>query len=77
MSKRPINVAVSSQTRDKSENERLIKKFCRKVKKSGILDTVKKRRFFEKPSVKRKRKKERKLRISREITEKHNAKFKD
>ena len=77
MARRPINVAVRSQTRDKSENERLIKKFCRKVKKSGILDLVKKRRFYEKPSVKRKRKRERKLKISREITEKHNAKFKD
>jgi small subunit ribosomal protein S21 len=77
MSKKSVNVSVRAQTRDKSENERLIKKFCRKVKKNGVLDLVKKRRFFEKPSVKRKRKRERKLKTSREITEKHNAKFRD
>ena len=74
---KPIHVEVEAQTRDKYENERLIKKFCRKVKKNGDLDLVKKRRFYEKPSVKRKRKRERKLKITREITEKHNAKFKD
>lgn len=74
---KPIHVEVEAQTRDKYENERLIKKFCRKVKKNGVLDLVKKRRFYEKPSVKRKRKRERKLKITREITEKHNAKFKD
>jgi len=77
MSKKSVNVEVWSQTRGKEENERLIKKFCRKVKKNGVLDVIKKRRFFEKPSVKRKRKRERKLKITREITEKHNAKFKD
>jgi|1_EtaG_2_1085319.scaffolds.fasta_scaffold05255_5 ribosomal protein S21 len=75
MSKGPIHVLVEANTRYASENERLIKKFCRKVKKNGILDLVRKRRFFEKPSVKRKRKRERKLKVSREITNKHNAKF--
>ena len=74
---KPIHVEVEAQTRDKYENERLIKKFCRKVKKNGVLDLVKKRRFYEKPSAKRKRKRARKLKITREITEKHNAKFKD
>ena len=77
MSKRPIHVLVEANTRYTDENERLIKKFSRKVKKNGILDLVRKRRFFEKPSVKRKRKRERKLKVSREITNKHNAKFKD
>ena len=77
MSKKPVHVSVNAQTRDKSENERLIKKFCRKVKKNGVLDLVKKRRFYEKPSVKRKRKRERKLKICREITEKNNAKLRD
>jgi len=75
MSKGPIHVLVEANTRYTDENERLIKKFCRKVKKNGILDLVRKRRFFEKPSVKRKRKRERKLKVSREITNKHNAKF--
>ena len=77
MSKKPVHVEVESHTRGRDENERLIKKFCRKVKKNGVLDLVKKRRFYEKPSVKRKRKRERKLKICREITEKNNAKLRD
>jgi ribosomal protein S21 len=68
---------VEANTRYTSENERLIKKFSRKVKKNGIMDLVRKRRFFEKPSVKRKRKRERKLKVSRDITNKHKAKYED
>jgi ribosomal protein S21 len=77
MSKGPIHVLVEANTRYTSENERLIKKFSRKVKKNGIMDLVRKRRFFEKPSVKRKRKRERKLKVSRDITNKHKAKYED
>ena len=64
-------VAVYAYTRSKDENERLIKKFAKKVKKEGILDLVRERRYYEKPSVKRKRKKERKKRISQETTKKN------
>ena len=42
------------------ENDRLdwaLKKFRRKVKQSGLLKDLKKRRFYEKPSEARKRKK--------------------
>ena len=46
MSKGPIHVLVEANTRYTSENERLIKKFSRKVKKNGIMDLVRKRRFF-------------------------------
>lgn len=74
---KPVHVAVEAHTRYMDENERLIKKFCRKVKKNGILDLVKKRRYYEKPSVKRKRKREKKLKVCQESTNKHKAKFKD
>tara|TARA_B100000214_G_C23959100_1_gene624371 strand:- start:825 stop:1055 length:231 start_codon:yes stop_codon:yes gene_type:complete len=74
---KPIHVEVEAHTRYTDENERLIKKFIRKVKKNGVLDLVKKRRYYEKPSVKRKRKREKKLRLAKEATKKYNDKFKD
>ena len=33
--------------------EKLVKRFIRKTKKSGIIDEVKEKRFFKKPSEKR------------------------
>jgi small subunit ribosomal protein S21 len=47
----------------KGDQTRLIKRFIKKFKKSGILDEVKNRRFYEKPSVKRRRKKIQRKRI--------------
>ena len=48
---------------DNEPIERTIKRFLRKVKKSGIADEYRKRRFFEKPSTKR-----RKQKLRREAT---------
>jgi len=53
-SKRPSNVTVIP--REKEYVEKTIKRFMRKVKKSGIADEFRKRRFFEKPSIKKRRK---------------------
>jgi small subunit ribosomal protein S21 len=53
-SKRPSN--VTTLPKDGEHVDRTIKRFLRKVKKSGIGDILKKRRFFEKPSVKRRKK---------------------
>lgn len=49
----PINVEIEIYSQD--ELERMIKKFSRKVKKCGILDEVRDRRYFEKPSSKKNR----------------------
>ena len=51
----PVHVEI--QVRDQEQIERMIKKFTRKVKKCGILDEVRDRRYFTKPSVKRRMKK--------------------
>ena len=51
-------------------SEYLIKKFIKKVKKSGLIQEVKNRRHYEKPSVAKRRKRKNKLKKSREITEK-------
>ena len=50
--------------------EKTIRRFIRKVKKSGLADEYKKRRFFEKPSVKERRKKLRKEATIRKANEK-------
>ena len=68
-----VNVSVeadSKSIRSTDENERLIRKFSKKVKKSGLMDELRDRRYFTKKSIKRKLKKEKKLRLSRECTEK-------
>ncbi len=73
MSRKPVNVEVI--IRDQEQVERMIKKFNRKVKKSGILEEVKERRYFTKKSVKRRLKRKSKKRKSQECTRKHNEKF--
>ena len=41
---------------DNESFESLLKRFNRKVQQSGIMSETRRREFFEKPSVKRKRK---------------------
>ena len=52
---RSINVEVRPRFRDEPI-ERMIKRFARKVKKSGVLEDVRHRRCYEKPSLKRRKK---------------------
>lgn len=65
-----INVQVNA-SRNGLEGERLIRKFIKKVKKSGILDEVKERRYYTKKSVKRRLKRLNKKRVSQESTRKN------
>ncbi len=58
---RPSHVTV--EPKGNEPVEKTIKRFLRKIKKSGIADEYKKRRFFEKPSVKK-----RKQRLRRDAT---------
>jgi small subunit ribosomal protein S21 len=77
MSKKPINVEVEASHRDENP-ERLIRRFVKKVKKERILENYRDRMYYEKPSVKRKRKQARrkkvlqKLRVEKENKEKIN-----
>ena len=73
MSRKPVNVEVI--IRDQEQTERMIKKFNRKVKKSGILEEARERRYFTKKSVKRRLKRKNKKRKSQECTRKHIEKF--
>ena len=55
------NVIVTAKE-CRNNNERLIRKFCKKVKKERIIEQVKDRRRYKKPSV---MKKEKRIRAAR------------
>ncbi len=59
---------------DQEQVERMIKKFTKKVKKSGILDEVKQRRHFVKKSVKKRQKKLERKRLAQRATKKYKEK---
>ena len=44
--------------RDKESLDRALRRFKRKVQRSGLYSELRKRRFYEKPSAQRKRKRE-------------------
>jgi|TARA_R100001510_G_C7628016_1_gene187483 ribosomal protein S21 len=72
---KPVNVEVVIH--DQNQVERMIKKFSRKVKKSGLLEELKDRRYFTKKSVKRRLKRLKRKRLAQEATKKYKEKFKD
>lgn len=53
--KRPINVEITPKHRDEPL-ERMIKRFVKKLKKEKILEKVRDNRFYEKPSITRRKK---------------------
>jgi ribosomal protein S21 len=57
---RPIHVEVTLEE-VRGNTSKLIKKFIKKVKKSKILERVREKSFYEKPSKKRRRQKLKKL----------------
>ncbi len=72
---KPVHVEVI--IRDQEQVERMIKKFSRKVKKSGLLDELKERRYYTKKSVKRRLKRLKRKRLAQEATKKYKERFKD
>ena len=69
----PVHAEV--YIRDQQQFERMLKKFTKKVKKCGILDEVKERRYYTKPSVKRRNKKLEKKRLIKKAVEKEKSKL--
>ena len=69
----PVNVEVVIY--DQSQLQRMIKKFTRKCKKSGLFEELKERRYFKKKSAKMKEKRERKKRLSQKSTQDYKDKF--
>jgi ribosomal protein S21 len=63
----PVHAEVTSR---EGPTEVMIKKFKKKVKKSGILELVREKRYYTKKSVRKRLKKKEKLRKQREATRK-------
>jgi len=63
--KRPCHVSV--EPKGNEPIERTIKRFLRKVKKSGIADEYRKNNYYEKPSVKRRKDKMRREAVLRKL----------
>lgn len=60
---------------DQDQVLRMIKKFTRKCKKTGLFQELKDRRYFKSESLKRKEKRENKKRLSQKTTQKMKDKF--
>jgi ribosomal protein S21 len=56
--KKGVNAVVSARE-CRGNVERMIRKFTKKVKKARIIETVKDRRYYKKPSVSKREKRER------------------
>jgi small subunit ribosomal protein S21 len=71
----PINVEV--RLRDGEPVERLIRRFTKKVKKEGVMDEYRKRQHYEKPSIKKRRKKMKRKQIVQKLQREREARYKD
>ena len=65
---------VTVYARYKEPADRLIKRFSRKVKKEGILEEVRDRRFYKKPSSVRRHKKLRRKRVAQKLADQQRNK---
>ena len=70
-------IGISVVKRDSEDEESLIRRFKKKVNKSGILKDLKKKDYFDKPSMaKRKKKVEARKRLQREMQKEISKKTK-
>ena len=63
---------VTVTPRKNEHPERLIKRFLRKVKKERVIEQVRERRFYEKPSVKRRKERQQRERTLRKLERKRS-----
>ena len=49
---------ISVKARPGEDSERLVKRFCKKFKKLGIIELLRDRRYYKKPSVAKRLKRE-------------------
>jgi len=71
---RAINVEVSLDE-VRGDTNRLIKKFIKKTKKERIIEKYLNKRFYEKPSTKRRRQRKQKLNNARKAEQERNKKL--
>lgn len=75
-STRPVHVEVNGEQCN-YDIEVMIKKFNKKVKKSGLMQMLRDRRYYEKDSVKERRKRLDRKRIARNLNEKAKSRIPD
>ena len=66
----PVHAQVIN--RGNIPTEVLIKRFNRAVKKAGIIKEVRDRRYYEKPSDKRRKEKKRRLKLIKKMAQERN-----
>ena len=71
---KPVNVEVSLKS-VKGNQSRLLKRFMKKVKKERIVEEAKDRRYYEKPTAKRRRLNKRKKENARKANAERNRKL--
>jgi len=69
---KPSHVTVVP--RKNEHPDKLIKRFLRKFKKSGVLDELRDRRYYEKPSVKRRKQRKQRERVLKKLQESQSNK---
>ena len=62
---KPINVEITP--RKNESPERMIRRFTKKVKKEGILEAVRERSYYVKPSERRRRKRRERARVLQKL----------
>ena len=69
----PVNAEV---VRKENESiERMLKRFVKKVKKEGIMEELRERSHYVKPSERKRRKKERRKKIAQDIQRKNEERL--
>ena len=71
---KPVNVEITLRS-VKGNQARLLKRFMKKVKKERIIEEIKDRRHYEKPSAKRRRLNKRKKENARKANAERNRKL--
>ena len=61
------SIQVEVVARGNEDAEKLIRRFIKKVKKEEIIDEVRERRYYKKPSVRRRERKAKRLYIIRNL----------
>jgi small subunit ribosomal protein S21 len=64
------NLQVKARRNESAES--LIKRFSRKIKNSGIIKEVLERRYYEKPSIKRRKEKAKRERVLNKLRQEQN-----
>ena len=70
MARKPIYAEVRSRRNEPVE--RLIRRFIKSVKKAGIIQEIRDRRYYKKPSDRRRAEEKKRLQTIRKINKKHS-----